>query len=175
MAPAAERLTPWETIYRWFAARCDDGRLERTNHALVRADRERVGRDASPSAGGSQIVVSLFKTASRPKRDQRRIFFKAACATWPMGCFSRRCGVVQIRACAMQIPLSIASGRQTACQPFDLLPDYTRLLKRHRDAAGKVICDCPRLPHTSRKADQTLHAPQPLSRLDRRRAVPGIV
>ena len=28
----------------------DDGRFERMNHALVMADRERVGRDASPSA-----------------------------------------------------------------------------------------------------------------------------
>jgi hypothetical protein len=28
----------------------DDGRFERINHALVMADRERVGRDASPTA-----------------------------------------------------------------------------------------------------------------------------
>src|SRR3984885_2329075 len=41
---------PWETIYRWFAAWRDDGRFERINHALVMADRERAGRDASPSA-----------------------------------------------------------------------------------------------------------------------------
>jgi transposase len=43
-------LPPWETIYRWFAAWRDDGRFERINHALVMADRERVGRNASPSA-----------------------------------------------------------------------------------------------------------------------------
>jgi transposase len=43
-------LPPWETIYRWFAVWRDDGRFERINHALVMADRERVGRDASPSA-----------------------------------------------------------------------------------------------------------------------------
>jgi transposase len=43
-------LPPWETIYRWFAAWRDDGRFERINHALMMADRERVGRDASPSA-----------------------------------------------------------------------------------------------------------------------------
>ena len=41
---------PWGTFYRWFAAWRDDGRFERINHALVMADRERVGRDASPSA-----------------------------------------------------------------------------------------------------------------------------
>jgi transposase len=43
-------LPPWGTIYRWFAAWRDDGRFERINHALVTADRERVGRDASPPA-----------------------------------------------------------------------------------------------------------------------------
>jgi transposase len=43
-------LPPWGTIYRWFAAWRDDGRFERMNHALVMADRERIGRDASPSA-----------------------------------------------------------------------------------------------------------------------------
>jgi hypothetical protein len=34
-------------IYRWFAAWRNDARI---THALVTADRERVGRDASPSA-----------------------------------------------------------------------------------------------------------------------------
>jgi putative transposase len=43
-------LPPWGTIYRWFAAWRDDGRFERINHALVMADRERVGRAASPLA-----------------------------------------------------------------------------------------------------------------------------
>jgi transposase len=42
-------LPPWATIYRWFAAWRDDGRFERINHALVMADRERVGRDDSQS------------------------------------------------------------------------------------------------------------------------------
>jgi len=43
-------LPSWPTIYRWFATWRDGGRFERINHALVTADRERVGRDASPSA-----------------------------------------------------------------------------------------------------------------------------
>lgn len=41
---------PWRTVYRWFAAWRDEGVFERINHALVMADRERVGREASPSA-----------------------------------------------------------------------------------------------------------------------------
>ena len=42
-------LPPWGTIYRWFAKFRDDGLLEKINHSLVKADRERVGREASPS------------------------------------------------------------------------------------------------------------------------------
>ena len=41
---------PWQTVYRWFAAWRDKGVFEKTNHALVMVDRERVGRAASPSA-----------------------------------------------------------------------------------------------------------------------------
>src|ERR1044072_4396780 len=43
-------LPPWPTVYRWFAAWRDSGLFEPINHALVTADRERVGREASPSA-----------------------------------------------------------------------------------------------------------------------------
>lgn len=43
-------LPPWGTVYRWFAAWRDNGLFERINHALVMVDRERVGREASPSA-----------------------------------------------------------------------------------------------------------------------------
>ena len=41
---------PWPPVYRWFAAFRDGSLFEKINHALVMADRERVGRDASPSA-----------------------------------------------------------------------------------------------------------------------------
>ena len=43
------RLPPWGRSYRWFAKFRDDGLLEKINHFLVMADRERVGREASPS------------------------------------------------------------------------------------------------------------------------------
>ena len=42
-------MPPWGTIYRWFAKFRDDGLLEKINRSLVIADRERVGREASPS------------------------------------------------------------------------------------------------------------------------------
>ncbi len=42
-------LPPWSTIYRWFAKFRDEGRFERINHALVMFDRERIGRQSSPT------------------------------------------------------------------------------------------------------------------------------
>lgn len=41
-------LPPWGAIRHCFATLRDSGRLIAINHALVMADRERVGRDASP-------------------------------------------------------------------------------------------------------------------------------
>jgi transposase len=41
---------PWRTVYRWFARLRDDGTWETINHYLVMRDRERVGREASPTA-----------------------------------------------------------------------------------------------------------------------------
>jgi len=43
-------LPPWSTVYRWFAAWRDACVFERINYTLVMADRESIGREASPSA-----------------------------------------------------------------------------------------------------------------------------
>jgi transposase len=43
-------LPPWSTVYRWFAAWRDTFVFEKINHMVVMADRERSGRQASPSA-----------------------------------------------------------------------------------------------------------------------------
>jgi len=53
-------LPPWQTVYRWFAAWRDNGRFEAINHALIMADRERVGREPSPTGAiiDSQSVKS---------------------------------------------------------------------------------------------------------------------
>jgi transposase len=48
MRPA--HFPPHQTAYRWFTRFCDDGTGGNLNHHLVMLDRERVGREASPSA-----------------------------------------------------------------------------------------------------------------------------
>ena len=45
-----EHFPPHQTAYRWFTRFRDDGTWENLNHRLVMQDRERVGREASPSA-----------------------------------------------------------------------------------------------------------------------------
>jgi transposase len=43
-------LPPKSTVFRWFSVWRDTGLFETINHLLVMADRERVGREASPTA-----------------------------------------------------------------------------------------------------------------------------
>jgi transposase len=45
-----EHFPPHQTTYRWFVRFRDEGLWESLNHHLVMLDRERVGREASPSA-----------------------------------------------------------------------------------------------------------------------------
>ena len=49
---------PWSTVYRWFAAWRDGCVFEKINHALVMADRERAGREASPRPRSSTARAS---------------------------------------------------------------------------------------------------------------------
>ena len=78
-------LPPWGTIYRWFAIWRDDGRFELINHALVMADRERVGRDASPSAA---IIDSQLMLVSR----SAKLFFRSRSVS-PMAILCRSGGI----------------------------------------------------------------------------------
>jgi len=52
---------PWRTVYRWFADWRDTRLFETINHLLVMADRERIGRGASPTGAviDSQSVKSM--------------------------------------------------------------------------------------------------------------------
>jgi transposase len=42
---------PWQTTLRWFLRLARSGAFERMAHALAMADRERAGRNPSPTAG----------------------------------------------------------------------------------------------------------------------------
>ncbi len=55
-----EHFPPHQTVYRWFVRFRDDGSWETWNHHLVMLDRERVGREASPS--GAVIDSQSVKT-----------------------------------------------------------------------------------------------------------------
>jgi putative transposase len=43
-------FTPWQTVLRWFLRLPRSGTFERLAHALTMTDRERMGREASPTA-----------------------------------------------------------------------------------------------------------------------------
>jgi transposase len=45
-----EHFPPYQTTYAWFARFRDDGTWQAVNHYLLMLDRERVGREATPSA-----------------------------------------------------------------------------------------------------------------------------
>jgi putative transposase len=45
-----DSFPPWRTVHRWFARGRDDGTSETINHHLVMRDRERIGREAGPTA-----------------------------------------------------------------------------------------------------------------------------
>lgn len=59
---------PWQTVYYYLRQWQREGVWDRVHHTLVMADRERVGRDASPSAA---ILDSQSVRTADQKGDQR--------------------------------------------------------------------------------------------------------
>lgn len=62
-----EGFPPFLTVYRWFARLRVDGTWERINHCLVMQDRERVGREASPSAAVMDSQSAKTSEAGGPR------------------------------------------------------------------------------------------------------------
>src|SRR4051812_28057662 len=61
-------LPPWQTVYYYLRRWQRDGVWDRVHHALVMADRERAGREASPTAA---IIDSQSVKTVDQKGDQR--------------------------------------------------------------------------------------------------------
>jgi putative transposase len=55
-----KEFPPYQTVFGWFAAWRDDGTWEAVNHHLAMLDRERVGREASPT--GALLDSQSVKT-----------------------------------------------------------------------------------------------------------------
>ncbi len=81
---------PTSTVYRWFARFRDDGTWERINHYLVMLDRERAGREASPTA-----AVIDSQSVKTTESGGIRGFVRAASGACRWGC--RRGGAVRGR------------------------------------------------------------------------------
>jgi transposase len=70
-------LPPWQTVYYYLRRWQREGVWDRVHHALVMADRERAGREASPTAAilDSQSVKTWIKRGieglRRGQEDQR--------------------------------------------------------------------------------------------------------
>jgi putative transposase len=58
-----DSFPPWRTVCRWFVRLRDGGVFEAINHHLVMPDRERSGREASPTAA---VIDSTHLKAHRP-------------------------------------------------------------------------------------------------------------
>ena len=58
---------PWSTICRWFAKFRDEARFEKINHALIMLDRERIGREACPTAATIDSQSAKTTEAGGPR------------------------------------------------------------------------------------------------------------
>ena len=77
-----DSFPPWRTTYRWFARLRDSAVFESLNHHLVMHDRERAGREASPSAAvidSQSVKTTDRRRPARLRRGQENQGSQASC------------------------------------------------------------------------------------------------
>jgi len=77
-------LPPWQTVYYYLRRWQREGVWDRVHHALVMADRERAGREASPTAAilDSQSVKTADQKGGRRATMRARVRLEGACHLW---------------------------------------------------------------------------------------------
>ena len=77
-------LPPWQTVYYYLRRWQREGVWDRVHHALVMADRERAGREASPTAAilDSQSVKTADQKGDRRVTTRARVRLEGAHHLW---------------------------------------------------------------------------------------------
>jgi len=70
-------LPPWQTVYYYLRRWQREGVWDRVHHALVMADRERVGREASPTAA----ILDSQSVKTADQKGDRRVTTRARRST----------------------------------------------------------------------------------------------
>ena len=121
-------LPPKSTVFRWFSLWRDTGLFESINHLLVMADRERVGREASPTAAvlDSQSVKTTesggprgYDAGKKVKGRKRQVMVDTGGLALELSRLMFRTGMVRLwsRACRGVRSRSSSKPSPTAAMP----------------------------------------------------------